>query len=101
MLALQAAFSGAETVGDDEYELRIGGEVYHAAVHDGSLQVSQGPARAPDLVVTADRFALLAVSSGGLALEQALHTGAVRMEGDPSARQQFVELLAGVARHPV
>ena len=101
VLALQAAFTSAGDAEDDEYELRIGGEVYRAAVHEGALEVSQGPALDPGLVVTADRFALLAVTSGGLSFEQALDTGAVRLEGNPAAKQRFIELFGLGARTPV
>jgi DNA-binding HxlR family transcriptional regulator len=65
------------------YEFRIDGEAYHLRVGEGErVETRQGSAPDPDLVVTGDAETFLAVASGQLGPEDAVESGALRVEGD-------------------
>ncbi len=52
---MKTMFRPEECTGLSEtYEFRVDDEVVHVRVHDGSLEVSQGNAASPDLIVTSD-----------------------------------------------
>lgn len=65
----------------DTYELRIDGEAFHLRIEGGAVEARQGPAEAPDVVVSGDSGTLLALSAGRLAIDEALGSGGVRIEG--------------------
>ena len=71
------------------YEFRIDGEAFHVRVRDGEegerVEVRQGSVPDPDLVVRGDAETFLAVASGHLGPEDALESGALRVEGDREA----------------
>ncbi len=68
------------------YEFRIDGEAFHLRVGAGEeeerVEARQGSAPDSDLVVVGDAETFLAVSSGRLGLEEALESGALRVEGE-------------------
>jgi DNA-binding HxlR family transcriptional regulator/putative sterol carrier protein len=66
----------------ETYELRIDGEAFHMRFEGGAVEARQGPADAPAVVVAAESGALLALSAGRLALDEALGSGGVRIEGE-------------------
>ena len=66
------------------YEFRIDGEAFHLRLEDGEEEgtmLRQGPAPDPDLVVAGDAKTFLAVTSGRLGPEEAVGSGALRVEG--------------------
>jgi putative sterol carrier protein len=77
---------GATNRSPGTYEFRIDGEAFHVRVRDGEegerVEVKQGSVPDPDLVVTGDAETFLAVASGRLSPEEAVQSGALRVEGD-------------------
>lgn len=74
------------------YELRLGDVVIHALVDDGKLEVEQGPIPRPDLVIDSGPE-LRALLAGELSPRDALAGGAVRLTGDPTLLDQFVDVF--------
>jgi DNA-binding HxlR family transcriptional regulator len=68
------------------YEFRIDGEAFHVRVREGEegerVEAKQGSVPDPDLVVTGDAETFLAVASGRLSPEEAVQSGALRVEGE-------------------
>jgi putative sterol carrier protein len=68
------------------YEFRIDGEAFHVRVREGEegerVEAKQSSVPDPDLVVTGDAETFLAVASGRLSPEEAVQSGALRVEGD-------------------
>jgi len=77
----------------DTYELRIDGEAFHATVADGDLDVRQGPAERPDVVITTDGDTWQGMASGALSPVEAIATGKLRLEGDPAAGLRFSQIF--------
>jgi DNA-binding HxlR family transcriptional regulator len=89
-MALRSTFTPAPTErGTIGFELRIGDVVVHAAVDGDRLDAGPGPLPDPDLVIEGGPE-IQALMSGGLTPDEALETGAVRIEGDPSLLDRFV-----------
>jgi DNA-binding HxlR family transcriptional regulator len=80
------------------YGFRIDGEAFHLRVEDGEVEVRQGSAPDPDLVVRGDTGTLLAVASGRLSPEEAVRSGALGVEGE---REGDREVLLDWCRHLV
>jgi len=75
------------------YELRIDGETFHLRVEGGAVEARQGPADTPDAVVSGDSGTLLALCAGRLALDEALGSGGVRVEGAEDAVSRCLRML--------
>jgi DNA-binding HxlR family transcriptional regulator len=75
---------GAAGGSSGTYGFRIDGEAFHLRVGDGGekVEVRQGSASEPDLVVVGDAGTLLAVASGRLSPEEAVQSGALWVEGE-------------------
>ena len=95
-LALAARFRPEAAAGlDEEYEFRVGGEVFHARVRDGELDAGPGPARLPVLVLEADNEAFQALASGEVAAADAPDHPSIRVEGPRDAWLRCADLFAG------
>ena len=71
------------------YELCIDGEMFYLRVGDGGeMGLRQGSVPDPDLVVTGDADTFLAVASWRRSLEEAVESGALRVEGEHEASQE-------------
>ncbi len=85
-VAVRSAVGSRATGGSaGTYEFRIDGEAFHLRVGEGEeegAKLRQGPAQDPDLVVAGDAETFLAVASGRLGPEEAVGSGALRVEGD-------------------
>ena len=75
------------------YEFRVDDEVFHVRIEDGEIEVRQGSAADPALVVRSDTQTLLAVAAGRAEPAEALASGAIGMEGDREARERCVRML--------
>ena len=96
-VALRAALpAGASDGRAGTYGFRIDGEVFHLRVSGEEAEVRQGSAPDHDLVVESDAGTLLAVASGRLGPEQAVESGALRVEGE---REGDREALLAWCRH--
>jgi DNA-binding HxlR family transcriptional regulator/putative sterol carrier protein len=78
----------------ETYEFRIDGNAFNARVDRGRARTSEGPADDPDLVVTTDLDSFLGLLSQQLSPNEAVASARVRLEGDESALERFVELFA-------
>jgi DNA-binding HxlR family transcriptional regulator len=96
--ALRASFS-PEAARDvsEAYEFRIDGAVMHAVVDDGQLEVAEGPASDPALVLEADLPTFLAVSSRRLDPQVAIAEGRLSVDGDPEAAARCTQILSPTA----
>ena len=100
-VAMCAAFRPHAARGVREtYECRIGTDVFHLRVHDGSAEVGQGSATSADLIVKADFKSLHAVVSGQVSPMEAIDSGRVEIQGDPAALQRCVEIFGLDSRGP-
>jgi DNA-binding HxlR family transcriptional regulator len=102
-MALRSTFT--PEAADEEpmrFELRIGEVVVHAIVQGSRLDARPGPLPGADLVIEAGPE-IQALMSGELAPEQALRSGAVKLDGDPELLDRFVasfRIPPGPAREP-
>jgi DNA-binding HxlR family transcriptional regulator len=97
MLALRSVHSPEATADIDEtYEFRIGDEVFTATVKAGELEVADGPAADPDVIITSDHETFASLAAGPDALERALAEGRMRVDGSPDAIEHCREVFAPV-----
>lgn len=77
---------------DETYALHIDGEVLHARVHAGALDVRQGEPRDANVTVYADMPTYLGLLAGTVTPGQALAQGMITVEGDWKALERFLRL---------
>jgi DNA-binding HxlR family transcriptional regulator len=80
------------------YGFRIDGEEFHLRVDTEKVEVRQGSAPDRDILVRGDAGTLLAVASGKLSPEEAVHSGALKVEEE---REGDREALLAWCRHLV
>jgi putative sterol carrier protein len=98
---LQTSFRREAAVGvDDTYELRIGDDVLHVHVVDGTVEVRNGPASAPDLTFTTDYVTYAQIGRGDISGGKALATGKATVEGDPAAGARMQTIFSRRALFP-
>ena len=100
-VALRSAVGPGAGGPSGTYEFRIDGEVFHLRVGDGEaeeVEVRQGPAPAADLVVVGDTETFLAVVSGRSSPEEAVESGALRVEGGEENQDALLARCLAVIR---
>jgi DNA-binding HxlR family transcriptional regulator len=99
VVAMRSAL-GRGATGGRTYELRIDEEAFHVRVRDSEegerVEARQGSAPDPDLVVIGDAETFLAVASGLRRPEEAVESGALRVEGE---REEDQEALLAWCQH--
>jgi DNA-binding HxlR family transcriptional regulator len=75
------------------YEVRLGEHRFNARVTGGRLELARGAAENPDAVIETDPTTLAALLWHGRSLKQALHSGAVKLEGDRRSLESFLRLF--------
>jgi len=103
MVAMRSALRpGAAGSPSGTFEFRVDGEVFHLRVQDGGegekLEARQGSALDPDLLVVGDAETFLAVVSGRTSPEEAMESGALRVEGE---REEDREALLAWWQHSI
>lgn len=94
-VAMRSSFRPELAIGVREvYEIRVEGLAFEVAVHDGRCTTREGAAVRPDAVMEMDSASLNALLLEGLSAERALGEGRVRVNGDPSCLERFVEMFA-------
>lgn len=79
----------------EAYEFRIEGSVFHVLVDDGDVTIDIGSAPRPaDLVIECDFATFAAVGFGALTPEQVVEQGRGKMQGDWSALERAIDILA-------
>jgi len=97
VLGLRACFDAEAAAGVRAvYEFRIGDEVFHARVADGTLEALHGPAQHPDATVTIGEAAFLRVTAQGHTFADAIESGDAEATGDRAA----LDRLKGLFRLP-
>jgi DNA-binding HxlR family transcriptional regulator len=93
VLALRARFRSDEAAGVREaYEFRIGRDVVHLRVADGTAEAGLGSANSPAVVVDADADTFLALVAGAIGPDEAVRRGA-SIHGDPAALARMARIL--------
>ncbi len=95
VLALRSLFD-PEVAGelDATYELRIGEESFRVAIAGGEIDLGRGAAQDPTAkLALADAPSFGAVLGGQLPLDEALASGAARIEGPKQAAKRFLRLF--------
>ncbi|MGH7857735.1 MAG: winged helix-turn-helix transcriptional regulator [Candidatus Binatia bacterium] len=101
LFALRANFVAARARRVREtYELRIGGDVVHARVSDGRLDVAEGAAGEPDLVVEASLDVLLALARGDTTPAAEIKAGKLATRGSRKALERFWSIFDGAGLPP-
>lgn len=75
------------------YELRLGEDVFRAAVDEGRFEIVRGDAERPDAIIETDAGTLAALIYDGRELVEALKSGDVKFEGDETAVARFLTLF--------
>ncbi len=91
VLALKTVFD-PEAAGDLDatYELRFGDHRFTIAIADGRIEAARGIPEQPDAIIDTDLPTLAEVVWEGRPLDDALHSGDMRIEGDRKAVKRFV-----------
>lgn len=77
---------------DKTYALHVGGEVQQVRISNGAYELVQGEAGPADVVLYADVPIYMGLLSGEIALEDALASGLLRVDGDLDALRRFLEI---------
>ncbi|MCX2184982.1 winged helix-turn-helix transcriptional regulator [Streptomyces sp. SKN60] len=98
VLGLRACFDPEAAAGlHAVYEFRVGDEVFHARVADGTVETLHGPAQDPDATLTIGEAEFLAAVEGA-GLARALADGAATATGDAEALRRMKSLFRLPAR---
>jgi DNA-binding HxlR family transcriptional regulator/putative sterol carrier protein len=77
---------------NETYELHVGDEVLQAQIKDGDLQVKQGEALNPDVILHTDVPSYLGLLTGQIKPDEAISGDIIRIEGDPGALSRFLNI---------
>ena len=93
-LALRGSFRRQKAHGPQRvYELRVDGKPLRVLVKGGQASVPAPSIEEPDLVIDADAGAMPELLSGELALDDAVGSGRVRLDGDHAEAERFFEMF--------
>lgn len=93
-LALRGSFRRQKAHGPQRvYELRVDGKPLRVLVKGGQASVPAPSIEEPDLVIDADAGAMPELMSGELALDDAVGSGRVRLDGDHAEAERFFEMF--------
>jgi DNA-binding HxlR family transcriptional regulator len=94
MLALKTMFTARHADGlEAEYQLRISGQPFRAAVASGEFELQRGEAVTPLLELVTDPGTLAAIVWHGVALEHAIDDGSLALSGAIADAERFVGLF--------
>lgn len=94
VLALRSLFEPGAAAGlEASYELRLDGEPFSVRVANGELDLGRGGVESPAASIEADPATLAALLTGRLPLEDALGSGAARIEGSKKEARRFLSLF--------
>lgn len=79
-----------------------GGEIarYHLLIGDGAVEVVDGAASSPDVVITQDRATADSIRHGEAHAHRAFLTGRLRVDGDIDRLLEHGDVLAGLVGNP-
>lgn len=94
LLSLEQRFDPESACGLTEtYEFRIDGEVFHADVADGTIDVTRGSAASPACVIEADSLTILKIGAAATRKERERMVRKVKFTGDPEAFRRCIHLF--------
>jgi DNA-binding HxlR family transcriptional regulator/putative sterol carrier protein len=94
VLALRSLFDPAAAAGvEASFELQLGEELFHVKVADDELELGRGVATEPAMMIATDPPTLAGLLIGELPLEDALASGAARIEGSKREARRFLKLF--------
>jgi DNA-binding HxlR family transcriptional regulator len=100
--ALPALFNPEAARGLTEtYVFSVGPDLFTARIEDGRLHASVGAREDADLRVETDMDTFFALAAGGLAPDEAVATGQVKIDGDPEIFERCFTVLSLAPRQPV
>jgi len=92
-LTLKTFFRAEEAQDLNEcYELHVENEVLQVHIHDGDIQVKQGEAEEPDVVLYADMPTYLGLLTGQTDQDEAAKEGLIHVEGDTNALGRLLKI---------
>ena len=78
---------------DASYELRLGEDRFRAEVAECRFEIERGVADRPDAIIEGDPDVLGVLVYEGRELEEVLHSGEVKIEGERSAVERFLTIF--------
>jgi DNA-binding HxlR family transcriptional regulator len=94
ILSLRTMFDPRSAAGlSASYELWLGEESFRAVVEDGRFEIVRGSLDRPDAIIETDPGTMTAVVYEGRPLNEAVRAGEMKVEGDRSAVERFIELF--------
>jgi len=78
----------------ETYQYLVGDSAFHFTVDDGSIEVHDGGAEGPSVVVTTDEETWADIASGKTAASSAAATGALTVAGDPQAVKRLGRIFS-------
>jgi DNA-binding HxlR family transcriptional regulator/putative sterol carrier protein len=78
----------------ETYQYVVGGSAFHFTVDDGSIQVHDGQAKDPAVVLTTDEETWADIVSGEVTGSSAAATGALTVTGDPRAAKRLKKIFS-------
>ncbi|MEU4441764.1 winged helix-turn-helix transcriptional regulator [Actinosynnema sp. NPDC050801] len=94
VLAMEAFFDADAATGVRAvYEFRVGDEVFHVRVDDGTVDAGHGPAQQPDAVVATDEDVFADLADGRSSLADKIASGAATVSGDRDALHRLGTLF--------
>lgn len=80
----------------DIYQYVVGEHAFYFVIDDGEVEVHDGVADDPSLVVTTDEQTLTEIGSGKTKASHAARAGALTIAGDQQARTRFRRIFSGL-----
>jgi len=78
----------------ESYQYLVGDSAFHFTIDDGSIQLHDGRAEDPAVVLTTDEETWADIASGKIAASAAAATGALTLSGDPRAAKRLARIFA-------
>jgi DNA-binding HxlR family transcriptional regulator/putative sterol carrier protein len=78
----------------ETYEYLVDDSAFHFTIDDGRVQLHDGRAPDPAVVVTTDEATWTDIGSGKIRFSSALSTGAVTITGDPDAAERMRKIFS-------
>ena len=77
----------------ETYQYEVGGTAFHFVVDDGEVELRDGDAADPAVVVSADERTFAQIAAGELAASAALARGALTLQGTQRAARRLARIL--------
>src|SRR5918997_1904880 len=79
---------------NEAYQYLVGDSAFHFTVNDGSIELNDGRAQDPAVVLTTDEETWADIASGKVSASSATATGALGVAGDPQAVKRLGKIFA-------